>query len=101
MSILESIEAAELAAAQTRQNAAVSVRELIREAEDNARDEAAKRIEAAREQAKQAVIAAEGTAQKQADELLMQRNAGHEKLAEGARKKLPIAVRTIVERVLS
>lgn len=101
MSILESIEAAEQAAAQTRQEAAANARELIREAEANARAEAAKRIEAAREQAKQSVSAAEDAAQKQADELLMQRIAGHEKFANDARAKLPDAVRTIVERVLS
>ncbi|MBR2182138.1 MAG: hypothetical protein IJ858_01740 [Acidaminococcaceae bacterium] len=100
MSILDEIKAAEAAAAQAKKEAALTSRNLLRDAEEAANREAAAMITEARAVAKDTVARAEAHAKVQAKDLIAERARADRALAAAAEEKLPDAVAYIVERVV-
>lgn len=100
MSMLEEIKAAEAAAAQAKKEAALTSRNLLRDAEEAANREAAAMITAARADAKEAVAKAEADAKVKAKELVEERARADRAVAVTAEEKLSDAVAYIVERVV-
>ena len=100
MSMLDDIKAAEAAAAQAKKEAALTSRNLLRDAEEAANREAAAMITAARADAKEAVARAESDAKVKAKELVEERARADRAVAVAAEEKLSDAVAYIVERVV-
>ena len=100
MSMLDDIKAAEAAAAQAKKEAALTSRNLLRDAEEAANREAAAMITAARAEAKEAVAKAEADAKVKAKELVEERARADRAVAVAAEEKLSDAVAYIVERVV-
>ncbi|MBQ9573215.1 MAG: hypothetical protein IJR22_07495 [Acidaminococcaceae bacterium] len=100
MSMLDDIKAAEAAAAQAKKEAALTSRNLLRDAEEAANREAAAMITAARADAKEAVAKAEADARVKAKELVEERARADRAVAVTAEEKLSDAVAYIVERVV-
>ena len=100
MSMLDDIKAAEAAAAQAKKEAALTSRNLLRDAEEAANREAAAMITAARAEAKEAVAKAEADAKVKAKELVDERARADRAVAVTAEEKLSDAVAYIVERVV-
>ena len=100
MSMLDDIKAAEAAAAQAKKEAALTSRNLLRDAEEAANREAAAMITAARADAKEAVAKAEADARVKAMELVEERARADRAVAVTAEEKLSDAVAYIVERVV-
>ena len=100
MSMLDDIKAAEAAAAQAKKEAALTSRNLLRDAEEAANREAAAMITAARADAKEAVAKAEADAKVKAKELVEERARADRAVAVTAEEKLSDAVVYIVERVV-
>ncbi|MBR4909269.1 MAG: hypothetical protein IKZ43_09700 [Acidaminococcaceae bacterium] len=100
MSMLDDIKAAEAAAAQAKKEAALTSRNLLRDAEEAANREAAAMITAARADAKEAVAKAEADAKVKAKELVEERARADRAVAVTAEEKLSDAVAYIVERVV-
>ena len=100
MSMLDDIKAAEAAAAQAKKEAALTSRNLLRDAEEAANREAAAMITAARAEAKEAVAKAEADAKVKAKELVEERARADRAVAVTAEEKLSDAVAYIVERVV-
>ena len=100
MSMLDDIKAAEAAAAQAKKEAALTSRNLLRDAEEAANREAAAMITAARADAKEAVAKAEADARVKAKELVEERARADRAVAVTAEEKLSAAVAYIVERVV-
>ena len=100
MSMLDDIKAAEAAAAQAKKEAALTSRNLLRDAEEAANREAAAMITAARADAKEAVARAEADAKVKAKELVEERARADRAVAVTAEEKLSDAVAYIVERVV-
>ena len=100
MSMLDDIKAAEAAAAQAKKEAALTSRNLLRDAEEAANREAAAMITAARAEAKEAVAKAEADAKVKAKELVEERARADRAVAVAAEEKLSDAVADIVERVV-
>ena len=100
MSMLDDIKAAEAAAAQAKKEAALTSRNLLRDAEEAANREAAAMITAARAEAKEAVAKAEADARVKAKELVEERARADRAVAVTAEEKLSDAVAYIVERVV-
>ena len=100
MSMLDEIKAAEAAAAQAKKEAALTSRNLLRDAEEAANREAAAMITAARADAKEAVAKAEADAKVKAKELVEERARADRAVAVTAEEKLSDAVAYIVERVV-
>ena len=100
MSMLDDIKAAEAAAAQAKKEAALTSRNLLRDAEEAANREAAAMITAARADAKETVAKAEADAKVKAKELVEERARADRAVAVTAEEKLSDAVAYIVERVV-
>ena len=100
MSMLDDIKAAEAAAAQAKKEAALTSRNLLRDAEEAANREGAAMITAARADAKEAVAKAEADAKVKAKELVEERARADRAVAVTAEEKLSDAVAYIVERVV-
>ena len=100
MSMLDEIKAAEAAAAQAKKEAALTSRNLLRDAEEAANREAAAMITAARAAAKETVAKAEADAKVKAKELVEERARADRAVAVTAEEKLSDAVAYIVERVV-
>ena len=100
MSMLDDIKAAEAAAAQAKKEAALTSRNLLRDAEEAANREAAAMITEARADAKEAVAKAEADAKVKAKELVEERARADRAVAVTAEEKLSDAVAYIVERVV-
>lgn len=100
MSMLDDIKAAEAAAAQAKKEAALTSRNLLRDAEEAANREAAAMITDARAAAKEAVAKAEAHAKVKAKDLVAERARADSAVAAAAEEKLPEAVAYIVERVV-
>ena len=100
MSMLDEIKAAEAAAVQAKKDAALTSRNLLRDAEEAADREAAAMITAARAAAKETVAKAEADAKIKAKELVEERARADRAVAVTAEEKLPDAVAYIVERVV-
>ena len=100
MSMLDDIKAAEAAAAQAKKEAALTSRNLLRDAEEAANRESAAMITAARADAKEAVAKAEADARVKAKELVEERARADRAVAVTAEEKLSDAVAYIVERVV-
>ena len=100
MSMLDDIKAAEAAAAQAQKEAALTSRNLLRDAEEAANREAAAMITAARAAAKETVAKAEADAKVKAKELVEERARADRAVAVTAEEKLSDAVAYIVERVV-
>ena len=100
MSMLDDIKAAEAAAAQAKKEAALTSRNLLRDAEEAANREAAAMITAARAEAKEAHAKAEADAKVKAKELVEERARADRAVAVTAEEKLSDAVAYIVERVV-
>ena len=100
MSMLDDIKAAEAAAAQAKKEAALTSRNLLRDAEEAANREAAAMITEARAVAKETVAKAEADARVKAKELVEERARADRAVAVTAEEKLSDAVAYIVERVV-
>lgn len=100
MSMLDEIKAAEAAAAEAKKEAALTSRNLLRDAEEAAGREADAMIAAARSAAKETVAKAEADAKVKAKELVAERARADRAVAAAAAEKLPDAVAYIVERVV-
>ena len=100
MSMLDEIKAAEAAAAQAKKDAALTSRNLLRDAEEAANREAAAMITEARNAAKETVAKAEAHARVQAKDLVAERARADRAVAAAAEEKLSDAVAYIVERVV-
>ena len=100
MSMLDDIKAAEAAAAQAKKEAALTSRNLLRDAEEAANREGAAMITAARAAAKETVAKAEADAKIKAKELVEERARADRAVAVAAEEKLSDAVAYIVERVV-
>ena len=100
MSMLDDIKAAEAAAAQAKKEAALTSRNLLRDAEEAANREGAAMITAARTAAKETVAKAEADAKVKAKELVEERARADRAVAVAAEEKLSDAVAYIVERVV-
>ena len=100
MSMLDEIKAAEAAAMQAKKEAALTSRNLLRDAEEAAGREAADMITAARAAARETVAKAEAHARVKAKELVAERARADRVVAAAAEEKLPDAVAYIVERVV-
>ena len=100
MSMLDDIKAAEAAAAEAKKEAALTSRNLLRDAEEAANREAAAMITAARATAKETVAKAEAHAKVKARDLVAERARADRAVAAAAEEKLPDAVAYIVERVV-
>jgi colicin import membrane protein len=100
MSMLDDIKAAEAAAAQAKKEAALTSRNLLRDAEEAANREAAAMITEARAAAKETVAKAEADARVKAKELVEERARADRAVAVTAEEKLSDAVAYIVERVV-
>ena len=100
MSMLDDIKAAEAAAAQAKKEAALTSRNLLRDAEEAANREAAAMITEARAAAKETVAKAEADAKVKAKELVEERARADRAVAVTAEEKLSDAVAYIVERVV-
>jgi len=100
MSMLDDIKAAEAAAAQAKKEAALTSRNLLRDAEEAANREGAAMITAARAAAKETVAKAEADAKIKAKELVEERARADRAVAVAAEEKLSDAVTYIVERVV-
>lgn len=100
MSILDEIKAAEAAAAQAKKEAALTSRNLLRDAEEAANREADAMIAEARAAAKDTVAKAEAHARVKAKELVAERARTDRAEAAAAAEKLPEAVAYILERVV-
>ena len=100
MSMLDDIKAAEAAAAQAKKEAALTSRNLLRDAEEAANREGAAMITAARAAAKETVAKAEADAKVKAKELVEERARADRAVAVAAEEKLSDAVAYIVERVV-
>jgi colicin import membrane protein len=98
--MLDEIKAAEAAAVQAKKDAALTSRNLLRDAEEAADREAAAMITAARAAAKETVAKAEADAKIKAKELVEERARADRAVAVAAEEKLPEAVAYIVERVV-
>ena len=100
MSMLDEIKAAEAAAAQAKKEAALTSRNLLRDAEEAANREAVAMITSARAAAKETIAKAEARAKVKAKDLVAERARADRAVAEAAEAKLPDAVAYIVERVV-
>lgn len=100
MSILDEIKAAEAAAVQAKKEAALTSRNLLRDAEEAANREADAMITEARAAAKDTVAKAEAHARVKAKELVAERARTDRAEAAAAAEKLPEAVAYILERVV-
>ncbi len=100
MSMIEEIKAAEKAADETQQLATVEARNLLRDAEDKAHQEADALVVEARTKAKALVTKAEAEAKLKAQELLNKRSLADEELTKTARERVPQAAKYIVEKVV-
>ena len=100
MSMLDDIKAAEAAAAQAKKEAALTSRNLLRDAEEAANREAAAMITAARATAKETIAKAEAHAKVKAKDLVAERARADRAVAAAAEEKIPDAVAYIVERVV-
>ena len=100
MSMLDDIKAAEAAALQAKKEAALTSRNLLRDAEDAANREAAAMIAEARAAAKETVAKAEAHARVKAKDLVAERSRADREVATAAEEKLSEAVAYIVERVV-
>ena len=100
MSMLDDIKAAEAAASQAKKEAALTSRNLLRDAEEAANREAAAMITEARAAAKETVAKAEADARVKAKELVEERARADRAVAVTAEEKLSDAVAYIVERVV-
>ena len=98
--MLDEIKAAEAAAAQAKKEAALTSRNLLRDAEEAANREAAVRIADARAAAKETVAKAEAHAKVKAKDLVAERARADLAVATAAEEKLSEAVAYIVERVV-
>ena len=100
MSMLDEIKAAEAAASQAKKEAALTSRNLLRDAEEAANREAAAMIADARAAAKETVAKAEAHAKVKAKDLVAERARADLAVATAAEEKIPEAVAYIVERVV-
>ena len=100
MSMLEEIKAAEAAAAQAKKEAALTSRNLLRDAEEAANREAAAMITEARAAAKETIAKSEAHARVKAKEMVAERARADLAVAAAAEEKLSDAVAYIVERVV-
>ena len=100
MSMIDEIKAAEKAADESQQLATVEARNLLRDAEDKAHEEADALIVAARNKAKETVAQAEAEAKTKAQELLTKRSSTDQELTKAAEEKIPQAAKYIVEKVV-
>lgn len=98
--MMEEIKAAEKAAEETRNAATADGRNLVRDAELKAKEEADAIVVQARNAAKQTVAAAEEAAKVKANALVEERAVADKAVVEAATAKLEDAVAYIMEKVV-
>jgi len=100
LSMLEEIKAAEAAATEDKKEANLTIRSMLREAEDKAVANAEAMVTAAREAAKKTIAISEANAKIKAKALIDERARIDRAQARAALEKLPEAVAYIVEKVV-
>ncbi|MEG0797486.1 MAG: hypothetical protein RSE47_01850 [Acidaminococcaceae bacterium] len=98
--MLEDIKGAEEAALNSKKEATVTMRNILRSADSEANAKAQKLIDLARSNAKVVVANAEAKAKGQAKSLVEERLRQDRAAAVSAREHLPAAVAYIVEKVV-
>ena len=100
MSMLDDIKAAEAAADASKKGAVITARNMLREAEDNAKQHADELVVQARRAAKDTVAKAEAAAAVKAKSVIKERTLRDRAGTLKAREKVPAAVAYIVEKVV-
>lgn len=100
MSILEEIKAAEQAAMEAKRETNVTARNMMRDAEKKAKEDAEEMLTVARRTAKKTIAAMEAEAKIKAKAIIAERMLADRALALTAREKIPEAVAYIIEKVV-
>lgn len=100
MTILDSIKAAEEKARETRHTATAQARDYLRDAESEAKSEADEIVTRARAAAREKVAEAEKQSEKRLKELISERDAQNQLLADQASAHMSAAVEFIVGKVV-